>query len=103
MKNYGKMSKYLSRLVAHNHGNALPKFVRDNYSPYILERFEIQTLNHTGAAACEIEALIKIANKDERTVTLRWIYEGEEGKVTMLPKGNGEWKLMSWSVATFLR
>lgn len=102
-KNYGKMSKYLSRMIADNYGNALPKFVRDDYTPYVLERFEIQTLNHTAAAVCEIEVIIKIAGKDERTVTLRWLYEGEEGKLTMLPKGNGEWKLIIWGAATLLR
>jgi len=30
------------------------------------------------------------------------LYEGEDDKFTILPKGNGEWKLMSWGVTTFL-
>jgi hypothetical protein len=102
-KNYGKMSKHLSKMVANNYGNAMPKFVRDDYAPYALEGFEIQALNHTAAAVCEIEVTIKIAGKDELSVTLRWLYEGEEGKVTMLPKGNGEWKLIIWGAATLLR
>ncbi|HEU5379369.1 MAG TPA: hypothetical protein VFV38_28435, partial [Ktedonobacteraceae bacterium] len=59
--------------------------------------------NHTAAAVCEIEATIKIADKEERAASLRWIYEGEEGKITMLPKGNGEWKLVNWGVNAFLR
>jgi hypothetical protein len=101
-KNYGKMSQCLSSMVVSGYGNAMPKFVREEYAPFILERFEIQVLNHTSAAVCEAGVTIKMTGKDERTVTLRWLYEGEEGKLTMLPKGNGEWKLMSWGLAAFL-
>lgn len=59
-------------------------------------------LDHTAAAVCQIEAKIKVANKEAQTVTLRWLYEGTDGKVTMLPKGDGEWKLVRWGVFTFL-
>ena len=101
-KNYGKMSTYLSSMIASNHGNAMPKIVREDYAAYPLEKFDILALNHAAAALCEIEVMIKVANKDEQTATLRWLYEGTEGEHTMLPKGNGEWRLMSWGVTTFL-
>jgi hypothetical protein len=101
-KNYGKMSMYLSRMVASSYGRAMPKIVREDYTAYPLESFDILALNHTAAAVCEIEVKIKVADKDEQTVTLRWLYEGKEGEVTMLPKGNGEWRFMSWGVFTFL-
>jgi len=102
-KNYGKMSRLLSNLVVSSRGNAMPKFVCDEYAACVLERFEIQALSHMAAAVCEIEATIQIADKEERTASLRWIYEGEGGKITMLPKGNGEWKLVNWGVNAFLR
>jgi hypothetical protein len=101
-KDYGNMSKRLSKMVVSSQGNAMPKLVRDDYIPYTLAGFEILALNHTAAAVCEIEVKAKITDKDERTATLRWLYEGRDGKVTMLSKGNGEWKLMSWGIAHFL-
>ena len=101
-KNYGKMSKYLSSLITSRYGNAMPKIVREDYAAYALEKYEVLALNHTAAAACEIEVKIKVADKKEQTATLRWLYEGKDGKLTMLPKGNGEWRLMRWGVTTFL-
>jgi hypothetical protein len=101
-KNYGKMSTYLSSMIASSYGNAMPKFVREDYAAYALERFDILALNHTAAAVCEIEVKIKVAYKEEQTATLRWLYEGKDDEITMLPKGNGEWKLLSWGVTTFL-
>jgi hypothetical protein len=89
-------------MITSGHGNAMPKIVREDYAAYSLESFDILALNHTAAAACEIEVKIKVADKDEQTVTLRWLYEGKEGEVTMLPKGNGEWRFMSWGEFTFL-
>ena len=100
-KNYGKMSHYLSRLIVSNHGNAMPKIVREDYAAYALESFDILALNHSAAAACEVEVKIKVTDRNEQTVTLRWLYEGKEGDITMLPKGNGEWRLMSWGVTPF--
>src|SRR5258708_3064566 len=101
-KNYGKMSKYLSSMIASSYGNAMPKIVREDYAAYVLEKFDVLALNHTGAALCEIEVKIKVADKEEQTATLRWLYEGKEGELPMLPKGNGEWRLMSWGLTTFL-
>jgi len=101
-KDYGTMSKYLSSLIASSYGNAMPKIVREDYAAYALERFDVVALNHTAAAVCEIEVKIKVADKEERTATLRWVYEGKEGEHTILPKGNGEWRLMSRGVTTFL-
>lgn len=100
-KNYGKMSKYLSNIIVSSHGNAMPKIVREDYAAYPLESFDILALNHTAAAVCELEVMVKVADKDEQTVMLRWLYEGKKGEVTMLPKGNGEWRFMSWGVFTF--
>ncbi len=102
-KNYGRMSQYLSGLIISNHGNAMPKIVREDYAAYSLESFDIVALNHTTAAASEIEVRVKIEDRDEQTVMLRWVYEGKEGQVTMLPNGNGEWRFMNWGVFTFLR
>lgn len=99
--NYGKMSRYLSSMITSSYGNAMPKIVREDYAAYALVSFDILALNHTAAAVCEIEVKIKVADKDEQTATLRWLYEGKEGEATMLPKGNGEWRIMSWSVFTF--
>ena len=101
-KNYGKMSTYLSRMITSSHGNAMPKIVREDFSIYPLEIFDVLALNHAAAALCEIEVKIKVADKEERTATLRWLYEGKDGTHTILPKGNGEWRLMSWGVTTFL-
>lgn len=102
-KNYGKMSNLLSNMVVGSRGNAMPKLVRDDYLPYVLEGFEVLTLNHKAAAVCDIDVKAKIANKEEQVATLRWLYENREGKITMLPKGDGEWKLVSWGVTFFLR
>src|SRR5581483_10532638 len=102
-KNYGKMSQYLSNMVISSRGNAMPKLVRDEYATHTLERFEIQALNHTAAAICEVEATVKIIDKEEQTASFRWIYEGKEGAITMLPKGNGEWKLVNWGINAFLK
>jgi hypothetical protein len=102
-KNYGKMSKYLSSMIARSHGNAMPRIVREDYASYALEKFEVVAFNHTAAAVCEIEVKIKVADKEEQTATLRWLYENKDGEITILPKGNGEWRLMSWGVTTFLR
>src|SRR6266704_2018550 len=101
-KNYGKMSKHLSNMVTSSLGNAMPKFVNEEYTAYPLERFEVLTLDHTTAARCEVRVMVKVAGRDEQTTTLLWLYEGEDDKFTILPKGNGEWKLMSWGVTTFL-
>ena len=90
-------------MVVSSQGNAMPKLVRDDYTPYTLAGFEILALNHTAAAVCEIEVKIKIADEDERIATLRWLYEGKDGEVAMQPKGNGEWKLVSRGVTFFLR
>jgi hypothetical protein len=102
-KNYGKMSTYLSSMITSRHGNAMPKIVREDYAAYPLETFDILALNHAAAALSEIEVKIKVTDKDERTATLRWLYEGKDGEHTILPKGNGEWRLMSWGATTFLR
>jgi hypothetical protein len=101
-KNYGKMSMSLSSMIASSYGRAMPKIVREDYTAYLLENFDVLALNHAAAALCEIEVMIKVADKEERTTTLRWLYEGKEGEVAMFPKGNGEWRLMSWGVTTFL-
>ena len=101
-KDYGTMSKYLSSLITSSHGRAMPKIVREDYAAYPLETFDILVLKHAAAALCEIEVKIKVADKEERTATLRWVYEGKEGEHTILPKGNGEWRLMSRGVTTFL-
>ncbi len=102
-KNYGKMSKLISHMDASLHGNAFPKLIRDNYVLYALEDFDVHTLNHTTAALCEIEVKIKLANIAERTVTILWRYEGENGEFTMVPKGNGLWKLVQWGATYFIR
>jgi hypothetical protein len=101
-KNYGRMSKYLSSMIASSYGNAMPKIVREDYAAYALEKFDVLALNHIAASACEIEVKIKVVGKEEKTAMLRWLYEGKEGEITMLPRGNGEWRLMSWGVTTFL-
>jgi hypothetical protein len=101
--NYGKMSSYLSTMIAGNHGNAMPRIVREDFTPYTLEEFDILTLNHSAAAVCGIDVVIKVAERDERTVTLRWRSDGKDGTHTILPKDNGEWRLMSRGVSTFLR
>jgi hypothetical protein len=101
-KNYGKMSKHFSSMITSSYGNTMPKFVRDEYAAYALERFDVLALDHTTAAVCEIEVKLKVAGKEEQMATLRWHYEGKDGEITMLPKGNGEWKHMSWGVTTFL-
>ena len=86
---------------ASRHGNAFPKVIRDNYELYGLEDFEVLALNHTTVALCEITVKIKLASTDERTVTILWRYEGDNGGFTMLPKGNGTWKLVQWSIPYF--
>jgi hypothetical protein len=96
------MIKYLRSMIASGHGNAMPKIVREDYAAYVLEKFDILALNHTAAAMCEIEVKIKVTDKEEQTATLRWLYEGKDAEITILPKGNGEWRLMSWGVTTFL-
>jgi hypothetical protein len=101
-KDYGTMSTYLSSLIASSYGNAMPKIVREDYAAHVLERFDVLALDHTTAAVCQIEVKIKVAAKEAQTATLVWLYEGNDGELTMLPKGNGEWKLMSRSVTTFL-
>ncbi|HLW01268.1 MAG TPA: hypothetical protein VKT82_21615 [Ktedonobacterales bacterium] len=102
-KNYGAMSNHLSSKVTDSYGKSMPGVVREEYAPYTLEDFAILALNHTAAALCVIEAKIKVADLEEHTVTLRWLYESTDGKLAMQPKGNGEWRLMSWGVYTFLR
>ncbi|GCE46261.1 hypothetical protein EI42_03133 [Thermosporothrix hazakensis] len=102
-KNYGKMSKFLSNMVvAYHRENAMPKRVSDDYKPHALEEFEVLSLNHETASVCNIEVKTKIASRKEHIATLRWLYEDKNGKVTLLSKGDGEWKLLTWGVAFFL-
>jgi hypothetical protein len=102
-KNYGRMRDHISHRVVSSNGNAMPKLVRDNYELYILEDFDVVALNHTTAAACEIDVKIKVAGKEAQAATVRWVYEGKDGEITMVAKGKGEWKLVNWGIFYFVR
>jgi hypothetical protein len=93
--NYGAMALGLSHMIARGYGAQAPRFVREEYTGFSLDGFEITSLDFTAAAVCIAAVVLTINNGEPHHAQLRWLHEDEEGDVS--PVGmTGEWRLMSW-------
>src|SRR6266511_2693643 len=100
-RNYGKIATLLSKTVQDAYAPTMPRQVRNEYGGYRLSSFEVLRIEEIAAAVCVIDVKLIFEPGDEKTASLRWMHEDEDGQAqaASLP---GAWHLMVWGPAAFL-
>lgn len=98
-RNWGHISELTTRRVGAA-AIATPREIKQEYSPLVLESWEIREVRHEAPAIATVDCAISVAG-DVHRATLRWVHESEEGSVRAETQ-DGEWWLVSWGPAGFL-
>lgn len=98
-RNYGFMANAIARTFRTRRGKKMAGQVSEEYKSYALEAYEIVQLEQMALAACVVQVKITV-NGDEKIVSLRWIYEDDDGSVRVSPSAC--WRLMNWVPLSFL-
>ncbi len=101
-RNYGGIAGLVMKQIREAYGGAMPRHINSEYSPYRLSRYDIRKLEHSAAAICVIEVELTFESGEEKAVELRWICEDEKGDPAIPPQA-GDWRLVLWGPAGFLR
>jgi hypothetical protein len=101
-RNYGAIAGLVMKQTKDAYGRAMPRQINSEYSQHRLSQYEIRKLEHSAAAICIIDVTLTFESGDEKTANLRWIYESEMGDPVVPPQA-GDWRLVLWGPAAFLR
>lgn len=94
-KNYGDMSKFTMTTLMKFQGSLAPKLIRDIYSNFTLEDYEIQKINHCAPAISEVSIQLKLKGSSNGVKIFRWIYEDADGRpLTFNGNIKGSWRLV---------
>lgn len=97
--NYGGMAGHVA-VIGKPEMRTKPSEIKDLYRPYILTGFALQGTRCEAPAVAHVDATLTV-NGTEQDVSLRWLYQDEQGDVRIEPQP-GEWRLVPWGPSTFL-
>ncbi|HEX7246242.1 MAG TPA: hypothetical protein VF245_11820 [Solirubrobacterales bacterium] len=94
-KNYGKMAGLLAKLTREGSRGKDAGQMRDLFSMYELEDFEIVRLDFQAPVICVVDAELRV-DGDTKVGRMRWISEQEKGEPAVPGTQEGDWLVMTW-------
>src|SRR5262245_468064 len=101
-RNYGGITSLVMKQLRDAYGNAMPRQINMEYSQIRLSQYAIRRLAHSMAAIYVIDVVLTLEGGYEKTASLRCTYEDRKGE-PVVPPSAGEWHLMLWGPAAFVR